>query len=218
MPDIDLSLYLVTDRSMMKRKMAEVVSQAVEGGVTAVQLREKDVTFREFMHLAVELKSVLEPMKVPLLINDRVDVALAAGADGVHLGMNDMPPDLARKFLGPDCIIGLSVEKDEDIEYANRHDIDYAGVSPVFNTTTKTDTINEWGLDGIQRVAEGCKHKIVGIGSLNKTNAGEVIRHGADGVAVVSAICAAEDPGNEARQLRRIIDEAKIMCADRGEV
>ena len=209
MHDFDPRLYLVTDRSMLQGySLAGLVKEAAEQGVTAVQLREKQASFREFLHLAGELKNVLDPLQIPLLINDRVDVALAVDAAGVHLGTNDMPPDIARRLLGFDKIIGLSVETEADIAFANQQAIDYIGVSPVFKTPTKTDTITEWGLEGVRYVAEHSRHKVVGIGGLNRDNVAEVMQHDADGVAVVSAICTATYPGKAAMNLRQLIDEA----------
>jgi len=145
-----LKLYLVTDRRLCSgRKLEDIVLEAVEGGVTMVQLREKEASTREFIDIALNLKSLLAPYGVPLIINDRVDVAIASGADGVHLGQSDMPCSTARALLGPDKIIGLSIEDLSQIEEANSLDIDYIGISPVFSTPTKTDTAPPLGLAGI---------------------------------------------------------------------
>ncbi|MBQ1936297.1 MAG: thiamine phosphate synthase, partial [Bacteroidales bacterium] len=139
--NVDLSLYLVTDRDLsLGRSLEEVVSEAVAGGVTVVQLREKDASTGEFVELARRMMDMLNPLGVPLIINDRVDVALAVDADGVHIGQSDMKYEDARRLLGPDKIIGLSVESFEDIEAANALDVDYVGISPVYGTPTKTDT------------------------------------------------------------------------------
>ncbi|HOU78238.1 MAG TPA: thiamine phosphate synthase, partial [Syntrophales bacterium] len=140
-------------------------------------------------------------------INDRLDVALAVGADGVHVGQDDMPYPLARAVLGKKMIIGLSVETWEDVEAAEKWDVDYLGVSPVFATPTKTDTKGSWGLEGITRIRSFSRHPLVAIGGLNATNTGAAVRAGADGIAVVSAICAAPDPFAAARELCRIIGE-----------
>ena len=127
-----MKLYLVTDRDLsLGRSLEEVVSEAVSGGVTMVQLREKDAPTGEFIDLAGRLMNMLKPLGIPLIINDRVDVAMAVDADGVHIGQSDMPYEIARKLLGPDKIIGLSVENFEDIEKANALDVDYIGISPV---------------------------------------------------------------------------------------
>ena len=136
------------------------------------------------------------------MINDRIDVALACQADGVHLGQSDMPVDLVRKILPPEVFIGLSVENDQDIAQAIGIDVDYLGISPVFATPTKTDTQTPWGLAGLQRARAMTDLPLVAIGGINVGNAVRVSRSGADGLAVVSAICAADDPASAARELR----------------
>lgn len=210
MRNIDLSLYLVTDREMLKGfSLTELVRKAVNNGVTTVQLREKETSTREFIRLAFELKKVLDPRNIPLIINDRVDVALATDASGVHLGQNDMPVSIARKLLGDDKVIGLSVETEDDLETVDALDVDYLGVSPVFKTPTKTDTISEWGLDGLQMISEQTDYRLVAIGGINEENARTVAEHGADGIAVVSAICDSPAPGKAAARLRTEIDLAK---------
>jgi thiamine-phosphate pyrophosphorylase len=197
------SLCLVTDRRLSApHSVEEVVRAAVRGGVDAIQLREKECSTREFVELARALKTILAPAGVPLMVNDRVDVALAACADGVHIGQSDMPYGDARRLLGPDAIIGLSVESMEQAEQAGSLDVDYLGVSPVFSTPTKTDTAPAWGLDGLAALRRASRHVLVAIGGINRENAGAVIRAGADGIAVVSAICAAADPERAARELR----------------
>ncbi|MBP8980995.1 MAG: thiamine phosphate synthase, partial [Syntrophobacterales bacterium] len=132
---------------------------------------------------------------------------LAVGADGVDVGQEDMPYPLARKILGTGKIIGLSVETWEDVEAAEKWDVDYLGVSPVFATPTKTDTKGNWGLEGIARIRAFSRHPLVAIGGLNAANTGAAVQAGADGIAVVSAICAAPDPFAAARELCRIIAE-----------
>ncbi|HQI36147.1 MAG TPA: thiamine phosphate synthase [Syntrophales bacterium] len=201
-------LYLVTDRDLCGgRPLQDVVRAAVAGGAAWVQLREKNLSTRAFVEEAAAVKALLAPHKVPLIINDRLDVALAVGADGVHVGQDDMPYPLARAILGEKMIIGLSVETWEDVEAAEKWDVDYLGVSPVFATPTKTDTKGSWGLEGITRIRSFSRHPLVAIGGLNVTNTGAAVRAGADGIAVVSAICAAPDPFAAARELCRIIGE-----------
>lgn len=210
MRDIDLSLYLVTDREMLKGfNLPELVEAAVNNGVTVVQLREKKASTREFIDLAIDLKKVLDPLNIPLIINDRVDVALATDASGVHLGQNDMPVSIARKLLGKDKVIGLSVETEEDLETLNALKPDYLGVSPIFSTPTKTDTVQEWGVDGLRMISQRVDYPLVAIGGINRDNARTIIEHGADGIAVVSAICASENPGEAAAELSREINVEK---------
>lgn len=200
----DLRLYLVTDRPLaLGRDIDWVVEEAVKGGVTMVQLREKDIDTRDFIALGLKIKEKLAPLGIPFVINDRVDVALAVGADGVHIGQSDMPYEMARKLLGPDAIIGLSVENMEDIEAANQLDVDYVGISPVYLTPTKTDTAAAFGLDGVSRAAALSKHPTVGIGGMNLRTAADVMKAGADGIAVVSAIMSADSPAQASEALLR---------------
>ena len=197
-------IYLVTDTgACLGKSLESVVSDAVRAGVSVVQLREKKADTREFLEKALALKAILKPAGVPLIINDRLDIALAAGADGVHLGQSDMPYAYARKLMGSKAIIGLSVETWEDVEEAQELDVAYLGVSPVFPTPTKTDTKEPWGLEGLQKIKEFSCHPLVAIGGINESNALEVIRAGADCLAVVSAICSADEPFEGARQLVR---------------
>jgi len=208
--DIDYSLYLVTDRGLARgRSTFDIVKAAVSGGVTCVQLREKDCSTLEFIEQALAIKNFLGEREVPLIINDRLDVALAVAADGVHLGQSDMPLEMARKIAGPSMLIGISAESVQDAVQAEKGGADYLGVSPIYATPTKTDTVFPLGLEGLREIKKRVKIPLVGIGGLNKFNAAEVIRNGADGVAVVSAIVAAEDPGTAAINLKQIIVEAR---------
>lgn len=203
-------LYLVTDRDLcLGRPLEEVVLQCVRGGVTMVQLREKDLLTREFIYEALRIKKILAPHNVPLIINDRLDVAMAVRAEGVHVGQQDMPYEMARELLGPEAIIGLSVEDESQVLEAERYDADYLGVSPIFETPTKTDTKGSWGLSGLAWVRENSRHNLVAIGGLNETNIAEVVRSGADGIAVVSALCSAADPEAAARKLSLLIKETR---------
>ena len=204
-----LKLYLVTDRGLCPegRSLVQTVKEAVEGGVTMVQLREKDIDTRTFIEEALELKALLGPLGVPLIINDRVDVALASDADGVHIGQSDMPYAIARRLLGPDRIIGLSVENMDQVAQANALDVDYIGVSPVFATPTKTDTARPFGLEGLREAVKLSHHPTVAIGGMNALTAADVMATGTDGIAVVSAIIAAPDPRAAAEELKNIVDK-----------
>lgn len=192
-------VYLVTDRPLcLNHSLAEVVRLAALGGVSLVQLREKETESREFLELAIHLKEILTPFQIPLLINDRLDICLAAGADGVHLGQSDLPWEVARRILGNDSIIGLSLETKEDYQtliQTDRHPgLDYLAVSPVFDTPTKTNTKPAWGISGVEWLRNQTNLPIVAIGGMNESNAKAVIGAGADSLAVVSAICSAKDP------------------------
>ena len=210
--DIDYSLYLVTDRGLARgRSTLEIVSAAVYGGATVVQLREKDCSTRDFIEQALTLKDFLKTRGVPLIINDRVDVAQAVEADGVHLGQTDMPLEMAKGILGDSMIIGISAESLQDAIEAEKGGADYLGVSPIYATPTKTDTAAALGLDGLREIHKAVRLPLVGIGGLNKDNSADVIRNGAEGVAVVSAIVAADDPEAAARELKQMIEKTQTI-------
>ncbi len=205
-PKFDPSLYLVTDQRLCgERNVLDVVGLAVRGGASLVQLREKRLDMRALVDLASALMGLLAPFGVPLIINDRVDVALAVGAAGVHLGQNDMPAELARHLLGPSALLGLSVENLRQLREAERLDVDYYGLSPLFPTPTKPDLETTWGLDGLVVARQATLRPLVAIGGIGPDNASAAIRAGADGVAVVSAICAAPDPLQAAEELLRAV-------------
>lgn len=211
-PGFDLSAYLVTDRRLCgELGLLDVVALAVRGGATLVQLREKRLNFRELVDLGLGLKALLDPLGVPLILNDRVDAALAVGAAGVHLGQTDMPVALARQLLGPDALIGLSLELPEQLTEAEGLDVDYYGVSPIYPTPTKPDTGPGWGLDGLRALRRQTLRPLVGIGGLGPQNAEAVVRAGADGVAVVSAICAAADPEEASRELLAAVRRGRVL-------
>ena len=202
-----LRLYLVTDQpSLRGRTLTDVVQAAVRGGVGCVQLREKQASSRDFYAQAMALMELLAPLNVPLVINDRLDIALACGAQGVHLGQSDLPVQVARKLLPPEVFIGWSVETMDDVARSATLPVDYLGVSPVFATPTKTDTAQPWGLAGLQLVRAATALPLVAIGGIHLGNAAQLMQVGADGLAVVSAICSADDPCAAAHELRNVID------------
>jgi thiamine-phosphate pyrophosphorylase len=204
-------VYLVTDRSLCGgRSIEDVVLKAVQGGAAYIQLREKDLSTREFVMEAQAIKKRLLPFRVPLIINDRIDVALACEADGVHIGQSDMPYSIARRLMGPKAIIGLSVETWQDVIDSQLMDVDYIGASPVFATPTKTDTKTPWGLEGLRKIKAYSRHPLVAIGGINETNAHAVVEAGARCLAGVSAICAADDPAYATARLKAIIEEALL--------
>lgn len=206
----DLRLYLVTDRELaLGRPLTDVVEKALKGGVTMVQLREKKATTRRFLQEVMDVKKILQPYNIPLIVNDRVDIALATDADGVHLGQSDMPWQMARKILGPEKIIGLSIESIKQLEEANSADIDYIGISPVFTTPTKKELEKGLGIPGTREIASQSRHPAVAIGGINIENVKDVMATGVDGISVVSAICSASDPEASARDLLERIDMIK---------
>jgi len=199
-------IYLVTDRGLCgNRPLPDVVLRAVYGGAAYVQLREKELSTRDFVKEAITIKKMLAPYRVPLIINDRIDVALASGADGIHIGQEDMPYATARKLMGKTAVIGLSVETWADVEASENLDVDYIGVSPVFATPTKTDTKDPWGLDGLRKIRAFSRHPLVAIGGINELNARAVLEAGAGCLAIVSAICAAADPEAATRKIVSLI-------------
>jgi thiamine-phosphate pyrophosphorylase len=205
----DLRLYLVTDRALAKgRPLADLVRQAVAGGVTVVQLRDKEASTRELVAWAESLQALLVPQHVPLVINDRIDVALAVGAAGAHVGQHDMPVARARRLLGRDRLLGVSVSTVEEALRAESDGADYLGVSPIYATPTKPDTPPAVGLAGLRALRAATRLPLVAIGGLTTANLLPVLRSGADGIAVVSAIMAADDPAAAARALRAQIDQA----------
>ena len=207
-----LGVYLVTDElSCAGRSVSDVVLAAVQGGVSCVQLREKHLSTRDFCARAVALQAMLAPLGIPLVINDRVDIALACGAPGVHLGQSDMSVAEARRLLPPSVFVGWSVETLAQVAQCAQSDfagVDYLGVSPVFATATKTDTSAPWGLDGLRKARAVTALPLVAIGGIHAGNAAEVLAAGADGLAVVSAVCGATDPAAAARALRKVWDTA----------
>jgi thiamine-phosphate pyrophosphorylase len=209
-PPFDLTLYLVTDpRQVAARGLAATVEAAVAGGVTLVQLRDPDAHGRDLVEQARALKALLQPRGIPLIVNDRVDVAHAAGADGVHLGQDDLSTQAARAILGPDAIVGLSVGTPAEFGASDLSGVDYLGVGPVRATGTKADAGAAIGPEGVTAVRALTTLPIVGIGGIDAAIAGAVIGAGADGVAVVSAICGAADPKAAAEALRRAIGGAR---------
>ena len=199
---IDLRLYLVTDEGLAAgRSLADIVRRAVAGGVTCVQLRAKTASSRVLLQQAMELIDVIRPLGVPLIVNDRLDIALAAGAAGVHVGQEDLPCDVVRRLVPPGFCIGVSVSTLAEVRAAEAAGADYLGVSPVFDTPTKRDTPVATGLEGLRRIRAATRLPLVAIGGIHVDNAAAVRGAGADGLAVVSAIIAADDPTEAARQL-----------------
>ncbi|QRV22746.1 thiamine phosphate synthase [Marinomonas foliarum] len=198
-------LYLVTDDQQDLATLTEVVSKAVAGGVTMVQVREKHGDVRAFIERALAVKKVLQGTGIPLIINDRVDVSLAVDADGVHLGQSDMPAKIARQLIGPDKILGLSIETQEQLAAADALPIDYIGLSAIFATPTKTNTKHHWGIDGLKSALKVTSLPIVAIGGIHEGNIPELCSTGVHGLALVSAICSADDPKAAAAHLLELM-------------
>ena len=203
---LDLSVYLVIGtQDVDRRGVGATVRAAVAGGVSAVQLRDKRASARELMALAAELCDVLAGTGVPLLVNDRLDIALAAGAQGVHLGQSDLDARHARRLAGPGFLIGQSVHRPDEIAHVHTlpsGTVDYLGVGPVFPTASKSDAAPALGLEALAALRARTTLRCVAIGGSDTRNAASVWASGVDGLAVVSAICAAPDPGAAAARLR----------------
>ncbi|HZI05186.1 MAG TPA: thiamine phosphate synthase [Archangium sp.] len=213
-PVPDLSVYLVTDRLLARgRELVDVVLAAVRGGATVVQLREKESSARETLELGRALLERLRPLGVPLIVNDRVDLALALGADGVHVGQGDLPPEVARRLLGPKALVGLSITGPADLPTLDPAVVDYAGVGPIFPTGSKADATPALGLEELARLRRLLPVPIVAIGGITAANAAAVIAAGADGVSVVSAICSADDCEVAASALVRAVREGRASRA-----
>lgn len=204
-----LKVYLVTDARLARgRDLREVVSAALAGGVTAVQLREKEASTLAQVELGRALRRLTREAGALLIVNDRVDVAVAIEADGVHLGQDDLPVDVARRILGPEAIVGGSAGNAAELAASLTAGVDYLGVGPIFPTGSKADAGAPIGLAGLAAIRAATSLPIVGIGALNATNVAAVIRSGADGAAVISAIVSAEDVRGAARQLRDAVEAA----------
>jgi thiamine-phosphate pyrophosphorylase len=201
-------LYLVTDRRRTRgRPLLPVVEAALHGGVEAVQLREKDLSARELYDLAVEMKALCHHHGALLLINDRIDVVLAVGADGVHLPSASFDPTDARKLLGPDKFVAASTHGVVEARAAQRAGADLIVCGPVFETPLKKAYGVPLGLDGLEDVARAVDLPVLAIGGISAERVGESLRHGAAGVAVVSAILEADDPQAAARRISRALQE-----------
>jgi thiamine-phosphate pyrophosphorylase len=210
---IDYSLYFVADAEFAAgRDLVPTIEKAVAGGVTVVQLRGKALPFRGFLDLGLKTAAALRGCGVPLLVNDRVDIAQACGAAGVHLGQEDMPPARARKILGPGKIVGVSVNTLEEALEAETMGADYVGLGPAYATSTKTTDLPVLGPGGIKTIKARLRIPVVAIGGIGPANAGEIVAAGADGIAVVSAILGAGDAERAARNLRNVIDAAKTKA------
>lgn len=212
----DLSLYLVAGVPDLPdgRILIDLVMAAVAGGATMVQLRDKSSDARLLVEQARALKAVLTPLGVPLIVNDRADIALAANADGLHVGQSDLSPADARKIVGSGRILGLSAGTADEARGATRRYADYVGIGPLYASVSKADAgpaLEAAGFAALRRQLSALP--AVAIGGIGSDNAGAAIVAGADGVAVVSAICRAEDPEAAARSLKQAVEQARLRAA-----
>jgi thiamine-phosphate diphosphorylase len=213
---LDVRVYLITDPDLVGgRPLEDVVAAALRGGVTLVQLRDKRATSLELTRVGERLRRVTGDAGVPLIVNDRADVAQAIRADGVHVGhpgQEDLPPDVCRRILGPPAIVGVSVDRVDEVAESERSGATYVSTGPVYGTRTKADAGPAAGLALVTRMRAASRLPLTGIGGITAETARAVIRAGADGVAVAGAILAAADPEAAARAVRRAVDEALAQC------
>jgi thiamine-phosphate pyrophosphorylase len=210
MKQFDLSLYLVLDPDLCAGiGMVETARAAVAGGATIVQLRDKNADTARMIETGLALKTVLSGTGAALIVNDDVDAAIAIGADGLHIGQDDLGARAARERIGPDMILGLSVETEALAAAVDPDIVDYAGIGPVFATATKPDHKQPIGFDGLARLVDVCPVPAVAIGGLKATHVRDVFAAGAGGLAVVSAICGTSDPERAARDIAGAIRKAQ---------
>ncbi len=208
-PKVDYSLYLCTDRELMSSdSIEEGVELAIKGGVTIVQLREKNCLGKEFLRIAHGVKEVTDAYEIPLIINDRIDIAMAVDADGVHLGQKDIPASVAREMLGKHKIIGVSAYNAELALRAQKDGADYIGVGDVFGTATKADT-HRVSYDELVKIRKTVKIPIVAIGGVKPENMPRLAGTGVDGVAVVSAVLGAKNITEAAEEMIRQMEELR---------
>lgn len=198
---MDYSLYVCTDRDIMTTDtLEEAVELAIKGGATIIQLREKDCTSREFYELALSIKDITDAYEVPLIINDRLDIALAVHADGVHLGQSDIPVQVARNVMGPNCIVGATANTLEKAKEAWQSGADYLGVGDVFGSATKNDT-KPVELKELKKICDTVKIPVFAIGGISKKNIHLLKDTGVAGVAVISAVLGQTDITAAAEEL-----------------
>lgn len=187
----------------------QFILDTIEGGVTIIQLREKSRNTQQLQQMALELKALLTPLNIPLIINDHLELAYEIGADGIHLGQSDISPIEARKLLGPDKIIGLSIETLAQLDIANQLTcIDYVAASAVFPSQSKSNCKTIWGLSGLQTISQQSTHPVMAIGGINESNIQQVIERGACGAAVISALHSRKDPKKAAHHLITLINHS----------
>ena len=205
MKNLDLSLYLVTDKSDDVEKFLKTIEEGIKGGVTVVQIREKTADTLDFFNLALKVKEITRKYNVPLIINDRVDVALAIDAEGVHVGQSDMPCDVTRKLVGPDKIVGVSAATIDEAKKAEKDGADYIGTGAVFPTATKDDAPKITKKD-LKEIVDSINIPVVAIGGITLDNAHELIDTGIAGLSVVSAIMSSDDPKKSSEKLLSIFN------------
>ena len=209
-----LDFVLITDRKVCGKKLTDIIEQAIDGGVGTVQLREKDLSTGDLYSLAKEIREITERKGANLIINDRVDIATAVDADGVHLGWQSLEIDTVRRMIGQDKIIGFSAHSLEEAKRAENSGADYISISPIFDTVNKDYFIEPLGVGEIGKIKAQINIPVIALGGINENNVSKVLKSGADGIAMISAILLSDSPGQAVkricREMRKIGSESEI--------
>ena len=200
-----LDFVLITDRKVCDIKLTDIIKQAIEGGIGTVQLREKDLSTRDLYSLAKEIREITEKKDVNLIINDRVDIAIAVDADGVHLGWQSLEINIVRRMIGRDKLIGFSAHSLKEAERAENSGADYVTISPIFDTVNKDYFIKPLGVDEIAKIKERINIPVIALGGINENNVNKVLKNGADGIAAISAILLSNSPKQTVTKIYREI-------------
>lgn len=216
MKKIDLSLMYVTDHRIVNDKLfLKILEETIKGGATVIQLREKKLDTLPFIDRALKVKKICHKYKIPFIINDRLDIVLAVNADGIHIGQKDIPYSIARKILGKNKIIGLSVSTLDQLDISNQLDIDYIGLSPIFPTKTKSKNLNSpLGINGLINFKKKSNKKVVSIGGIDENNIRDIIINGSDGAALISAISKSLNPLVTVQKIKNLINKYKQYYND----
>ncbi|MHC4138794.1 MAG: thiamine phosphate synthase [Planctomycetota bacterium] len=210
-----LDFVLITDRKVCSEKLTDIIEQAIDGGVGTVQLREKDLSTSDLYRLAKEIREITERKGANLIINDRVDIAIAVDADGVHLGWQSLGIDIVRKMVGRDKLIGFSAHNLEEAERAGNNGADYISISPIFDTANKDYFIKPLGVGEIGKIKARINIPVVALGGINEDNVDSVIKNGADGIAVISAILLSDRPKETVTGIYREIKKIGLESRNR---
>ena len=220
MKKVDLSLMYVTDHRIVNDKLfLKILEETIKGGATVIQLREKKLDTLPFINRALKVKKICHKYKIPFIINDRLDVVLAVNADGIHIGQKDIPYSIARKILGKNKIIGLSVSTLDQLDISNQLDIDYIGLSPIFPTKTKSKNLNSpLGINGLINFKKKSNKKVVSIGGIDENNIRDIIINGSDGAALISTISKSLNPLVTVQKIKNLINKYKQYYNDSKKI
>ncbi len=208
--DMDFSLYVITDTDASGGRLhAEVVRLALEGGATAIQYREKRASVRRMLEVGAQLRELAAQHGAAFIVNDRPDLAIALGADGVHVGPEDLPPDVVRKIVGPDMMVSVSVDNPQDAREAEARGADYIVARPVFPTRWKASGRATMGAEGLAEIVRSVRVPVLADGGINAETLPDILRSGAAGPGVTAAVVGAEDPREAARQFREMVEAYK---------